>query len=81
MVTGVGVYVGEVPADVEPAEVEPAKVEPADVEPCVVETAVTPPETDVTAHPRKFGIVILTRAQRLKLNDTASATTLSGDKA
>ena len=52
MVTGVAVYVGEVPADVELAGVEPAKVEPADIEPCVVETAVTPPEIDVTAHPR-----------------------------
>lgn len=53
----------------------PVMVAAAEVWPWVV--VPTAPDEPVTAHPRKFGIVTLTREQRLALKDTASTDSVS----
>ena len=53
-------------------EPTPVIVAAAEVCPCVT-VAPNEPAEPVTAHPRKLGIVTLTRLQRLTLNETASA--------
>lgn len=57
-------------------EPTPVIVLAAEVCPCVT-VAPSEPAEPVTAHPRKLGIVTLTRLQRLTLNETASAGKLS----